>query len=171
MFAIEFKDPRDTVKATTLSVDMAGESLPLFSRNDLDVADIGNGPTELTYDKRAHLLPDAKLFVTIPTTNDRVILQRLDIDETLDNSGLDYLFVTSRAPLTATKGTTYQYEVKVRSRKGGVRYKLESGPQGMQIDADGKLSWPVPAGFTDRETNATIAVTDAAGQERTTRLS
>ena len=52
-------------------------------------------------DKRLFLIPDAKVLVTLPRTNDEVVLYRFDLDEALEKSGLDYLLVTSQPPREA----------------------------------------------------------------------
>ncbi len=40
--------------------------------------------TDFTLDKRFHLIPQAHLFITIPRTNDCLVLRRLDIEAALD---------------------------------------------------------------------------------------
>jgi hypothetical protein len=50
----------------------------------------------------------------------------------------------------------------VKSKKGGVRYKLESGPAGMALDGNGRLTWRTPAGT---EGDVLISVRDQSGQE------
>ncbi len=63
----------------------------------------------------------------------------------LEKSNVDYLVVTSRPPPYAKKGQEYVYTLSVKSKKGGVTYKLDSGPKGMAIDGAGKLTWtPTP---------------------------
>ena len=150
-----------------LPIFLSGKTLPLFTRGDIDIADLNNGnQQDLPFDKRVFFVPDANLFILLPNTNDRLVLHRMNVEEALEKSGLDYLFVTSQPPLIAMKGTTLSYQIIVKSKKGGVRYKLESGSQGMEIDAAGKLTWPVPLGFAEPEASAIVAITDAAGQQR-----
>lgn len=116
-------------------------------------------------DQRVFLIPDAKLLVVLPEGRDRLILHRFDLDALLEKSGVDYLFVTSRPPSEAVRGSTYTYLPSVRSKKGGVKVRLESGPNGMKLTSDGKLTWAVPAGFEDREADVILLVSDASGQE------
>jgi hypothetical protein len=117
-------------------------------------------------DKRFHFLPEAKLIVVIPPTNDRLVLYPFDAEAALERSGRDYLVVTSQPPVSARKGSAYEYAIQVRSRRGGVKYKLEAGPTGMTVSAAGKLTWEVPTGFVEAQTNVIASVTDGGGQER-----
>jgi hypothetical protein len=67
----------------------------------------------LALDKRFHFIPDAKLEIHIPMSNDRLVLKRLDIEAALEKSGIDYLFITSHAPGTAKRGATFRYQLAV----------------------------------------------------------
>jgi hypothetical protein len=87
------------------------------------------------------------------------------VDKLVEKSEVDYLFVQSQPVLRAEKGGAYSYQVVVRSKKGSVRMKLESGPPGMKMSADGLLSWAVPADFANAEADVIVSVTDASSQE------
>ncbi len=52
----------------------------------------------------------------------------------------------------------------MKSKKGGVTYKLDSGPKGMVIDAAGRLTWTPPAD-ADAENDVIVSVKDAGGRE------
>ena len=111
------------------------------------------------------MIPQGKLIVTIPSTNDRLLLNRLDVEAALEKSDIDYLLVTSQPPLEAKRGGNYVYRLSTKSSKGGVKYHLETGPKGMTISRAGLLTWPVPADAADEE-SATVAVNDASGRVR-----
>lgn len=125
----------------------------------------GSSQDRINHDKRVHWIPDAKLLVTIPDTNNRLCLYQIDLDAAMAKSDIDYLYVTSNPPPVAVKGSTYTYPMVVKSKKGGAKVKLESGPAGMKIGADLKLTWAVPADFDQAETNVLLTVSDATGQE------
>ncbi len=159
------------------TVHMVGDSRPL-TQIPYSLADFGRGPgptgTEafnpwdreaFGNDKRLLFIPDAKLLVILPFTNDKLVLRRLDIEEALAKSGIDYLFVISRPPATITAGTTFAYPLAVTSKAGGVKYRLEAGPEGMRIDAQGLVTWPVPAEAPGEEVNVIVTVSDGGGQE------
>jgi len=156
-----------------LTVYIKGESQPLVTIPQFDVSALFQRRTnphatsehEPSLDERLYLLPDANLFVFLPPTNDRLVLHRFDVQEALERAGIDYLFVTSRPPFSVKKGEQLLYEIKVKSKKGGVKYKLESGPAGMRIGSDGALTWEVPHDAQDRAA-IIVSVSDDSGQER-----
>src|SRR5207247_1931896 len=116
------------------------------------------------FDRRMLFLPDAKLLVTLPGTRDRLILRRLDIMRQLEASGTDYLVVTSPPTCVASQGEMYQHRLVIRSKRGGATCRLEAGPPGMTVTADGQVTWPVPAN-AEGERDVRIMVSDASGQE------
>ncbi len=123
-------------------------------------------PKALTAEQRYLLLPDAKLLVTIPSSNDRLELYKFDAEDLLTRTGKDYLFITSSPATSTLKDGVFAYQLAVRSRKGEVKYKVDAGPKGMTVSTDGKVTWNVPADYNMLETQATVAVSDASGQQR-----
>ena len=83
----------------------------------------------------------------------------------MEKAEIDYLLVTSQAPATARKGDTYSYQLAVKSKKGGVGYRVESGPKGMTVDNTGKVTWPVPRDLADPGVDVILTVKDRTGQE------
>jgi hypothetical protein len=125
----------------------------------------GSSRDSLNHDRRVHFIADANLLVTIPGTNDKLLLRRLDIDKELEKADFDYLLVTSRPPLAVKQGAEYTYPLTVKSKKGGVKFKLESGPKGMALDASGKLTWKAAGEAAGAEHDIIISVSDASKQE------
>jgi S1-C subfamily serine protease len=125
----------------------------------------GSNRDKLTHDQRVHFIPNARRVIAIPRTNDRLVVHRFDLEEAMEKSGVDYLVVTSDPPRTAKRGETYVYGLTVKAKKGGLKYKLESGPKGMALSAEGQLTWVVPRDFEEKEVAVIIAVQDATGQE------
>ena len=104
------------------------------------------------------MIPEAKLLITVPVTNDKLALHKLDVDKALEKASTDYLFVQSLAPDSALKGKAYSYQVVAKSRQGGLTYKLDSAPMGMEVSKDGQISWNVPADFKDAVTTVVLNV-------------
>ena len=145
---------------------MAGNDRPLLTVPDVEVPS-GNdhwARNDFTSDKRLHLIPAAKLLVTIPETNDKLVLHRFDLDAALDKAGIDFLFVTSQPPPRAKRGDWFNYRIAVKSKKGGVKYKLETGPDGMHVSDAGLVRWKVPAA-EPAEADVIIGISDRSGQE------
>jgi S1-C subfamily serine protease len=149
------------------ALHMAGEERPLLPLPDVEVPDGIDGWDRLPLgiDRRIHFIPEARLLVVLPGTNDKLVLYKLDVDQALEKAGLDYLFVTTAAPEAAAKGQPFAYQVGVKSRKGGVTYRLDSAPTGMGVTKEGLLKWDVPADFADKETTVILSVGDKSGQE------
>lgn len=147
---------------------LPGDSRPLVQVAQYqDTADFMDrtGRDQLALPKRVWLIPDAKVLVTLPTTNDSVQLTRFDLDEALNKSGTDYLFVASDPPTDARKGERYAHQLVVKSKRGSAKCKLDAGPPGMTVTPDGKVEWTVPGDFADGTATVIISVSDASGQE------
>ena len=155
-------------KTTNVELRIAGDSRPLLTLTDVEAAmrDIfrGGGQEPLSIEQRYHFIPDAQLLVTIPTTADRLVLRKLNLDDALEKSGIDYLFVASTPFPYAVLGADYTYPIQIKSKKGGVKYRVESGPDGMKV-AGGVVAWKVPANFQEGPADVIMTISDAAGQE------
>ena len=116
-------------------------------------------------EKQIYLVPAANLLITIPSARDQVVVRRFDLVTQLNRMAVDYLFVSSVPPAAYRPGESYVYQLDVRSRHGGVRYALDSGPSGMTLSKTGRLLWAVPRGYTNSEEHIIIRITDASGQE------
>ncbi|MBW3542409.1 MAG: serine protease [Planctomycetes bacterium] len=114
--------------------------------------------------RRIFLVPQANVIVVLPPTNDQLVLHKFDVDAALEQSGLDYLLVTSQPPRTAQAGKTFEYSPAVKARHTPVSVELNVGPPGMEVSKTGTLTWKVPADSRgDHE--VILTVRDARGQE------
>lgn len=158
----------DLGQKNSLAVQLRNDPRPLVRLTHVELPDGLNqwGREPFSVEKRLHFVPQARLLISIPAGNDRLLLYRFDLEEALEKSDIDYLLVTSRPPATATKGGTYRYELAAKARRGPVTYRLESGPKGMTVSETGLVTWPVAADFAEREASVLIGVRDATGQER-----
>ena len=73
--------------------------------------------------------------------------------------------VTSQPPTTAELGTEFKYQILVKSRAGEVKFRVTSGPPGLEVSPTGLLKWEVPAAATEMTAGVIIRITDALGQE------
>jgi hypothetical protein len=148
-----------------VNVFMGDDKRPVARLDILDGLETdGWGREAVGLDKRVFLIPEAKVVVVLPKTNDAVVLRRFDLDEALEKSGVDYLLVTSTPPVSAKPGAEFKYQIAARAKKGGVTFKLEAGPDGMKVTPEGAVTWAVPAS-AEKEANVIVTVRDAAGQE------
>jgi S1-C subfamily serine protease len=156
---------RDGSARSVIAIYTTGDRRLLVTLSDFDELKADGGNPALTIEKRIHLLPAANLLVTLSDTRDELILRRFSITDVLEKAGIDYLFVASTPSRTAEKGQTWSYRPDVKSKRGGVKVKLESGPEGMKISSDGKIEWPVPPEFATSSAGVILNVSDASGQE------
>ncbi|MGA2256356.1 MAG: serine protease [Thermoguttaceae bacterium] len=149
-----------------LSLYTAGDKHMLASLGGFaELNDLQGGGGALSIDKRIHYFPTANLLVNIPAACDRLVLRRLDVFASLDKAGVNYLFVVSLPPAVVWRGSTFTYPMVVKSRLGGVRYTLSSGPEGMTLSSDGELQWSVPANQPTGHVAVVITIKDASNQE------
>ncbi len=112
--------------------------------------------------QRLFAFPSQGWFVTIPLAGDRLCLRRFDLERALDESGIDYLLFSSEPPRLVEPGRPFEYRVKVLSRRGQPKIRLESGPPGMALDGKGVLRWtPADAEPAD----VLLSVSDASGRQ------
>ena len=86
-------------RAEGVGVYVEGDSRPLLTLSDV-VVEFGSrsSRTRPQIDKAVWFIPDAHLLVTIPPSCDMLSLRRINIEQALDKSEVDYLFVASRPP-------------------------------------------------------------------------
>jgi serine protease Do len=118
----------------------------------------------ISWEKRVHYYPGAGLLICLDGSKDEIVLRRVKLAEQLEKSDTDYLVVVSRPPV-AKPGTAYSYKLDVLSKKGGLKFKLESGPEGLSISPAGEVTWKVPVKPADSEADVLVTVTDSSGQE------
>jgi hypothetical protein len=114
--------------------------------------------------ERVHLITAGKVLVTLGEGGDHLILRPFDLAKELDAEGIDYLFVESAPICHALRGTIYRYKMQIRSKKGGVKTELQSGPKGMTVNKDGVILWSVPTRPTEDHATVIIQISDASGQ-------
>ncbi len=57
-----------------------------------------------------------------------------------------------------------------QSKHGGIDFSLASGPAGLSVAPDGRLSWEVPQALAGEDVSALVRVRDRSGQERSHQL-
>ena len=165
------KLPRQQPVAVGVNLLMLGESRPLAELGNLEGLDPPTGPInirpgqgpQLLLTDRVYLVPDAKALVILNGTAEKVIIHKVDVDELLKKADINFLFVTSKPP-AAERGTMFTYTPLVKSKKGGVKLKLDAGPDGMKVVGD-KIVWDVPKRYAADDVSVIINVSDAGGQE------
>ena len=159
-------------EGTRASLYATGNSSPLILIDDLK--ELGTAEAnprqahnarDIIWDKRVQFIAEANLLVTIPPEVGQITLRRVNALDLLKKSSVDYLFVESIPPPATTKGTKFEYQIRARSRRGGLKYELSSGPDGMTISQEGRLNWNVPTEFADEEVTPIVTLKDNSGAE------
>jgi hypothetical protein len=102
----------------------------------------------------------AELLITVPSTDDRLVLRRLRFSKSIVESGPETLYVTTARSLRVTAGKKLSHRIEVKSAKGGVKLTLISGPEGLTVTPGGLVEWDVPDRGADFEETAVINVED-----------
>lgn len=121
-------------------------------------------PGTLQWHERVFLVPQHGRLVTVADTRDHLVVRPFDLMAALNNAGIDYLFVDSLPVTAAHPGRAYRYPITVKSKKGGIKFTLDSGPDGMTLSKDGVLSWNVPANAEAGPAGVIVTVEDSASQ-------
>jgi chaperonin cofactor prefoldin len=162
--------PNNKKSSTAVHVHFNGQDEPILTLPDISMrpGEYGDfhGRELMTLDKRVYFIPEANLLITLPTSNQTVVMHNVNLDRELEEAGIDYLYVASRPAISLPRGGTFKYQIEVKSRNGGVSYKLESGPAGMKVSDSGLVTWR-----TSRKSSASedviISIRDKSGQEIT----
>jgi hypothetical protein len=152
-----------------MSLARLGEDKPVAELGDLEGLDIPKEFNPSTarglqlYD-RVFLVPDAEVMAVVNGDANKVRMHKFEVVAFLDRAGVDYLIVTNR-PERAFRGETFTFRPNVKSKKGGVKVKLETGPEGMKVAVDGTVTWDVPKTFAEDSATAILLISDKSGQE------
>jgi WD40 repeat protein len=153
----------------TMVIHLANRGDELATIQDLDeMADLHNDHVvvdTITLDRRFHFIPQANLLVTIPHSNDRLVVRRLDLDRAIAAARRPLLFVTSPSEIGARPGQNLAHQIETRSSKGAVRFELTSGPPGLTVTREGSITWRVPLYRETKEYDPIFAISDASGRQ------
>lgn len=159
-----------TSGSVSATVRLTSNGAELATARGLDeMADAAGGSAGvadgMTLDRRFHFIPAASLLVTVPPSNDRLVLRRLSLDEGIARPTTPVLVVTSPSDLPARRGQKLRHQIQVRSSPGGATFDLSLGPDGLSVSPDGLMTWQVPLGAEPKEYEAIVTVGDVSGKQ------
>ncbi|MGC3967915.1 MAG: hypothetical protein QM775_11260 [Pirellulales bacterium] len=113
-----------------------------------------------------HVFYDAreKMLVVISRFAPEIAVKKFDIDAAVANSSESILHVVSDPPITFVPEQKYEYVIQAISNRGGVTYRVESGPAGMNVSPEGRVEWTAPADAPALQT-AIVVVGDKGGNQ------
>jgi hypothetical protein len=132
---------------THISVFVHGLATPVLTlppSKDVAAINVVSSPGILAFEKRYHLCPQLRLLAILPTACESIVIQELDIEQSLRKREIDFLFVESSPPRTIKRGTAFRYQIVACTSARKVTFTLDAGPEGMAISPTGELSWEVP---------------------------
>ena len=181
-FFLSFRpgDPKDTAaepqfqpnsryaanhQSSQVAICSAADCRALYTVRGLEPMGGGIRSGYFQAEPRIRYLPKEQLIVTVPESNDGVVVRQFDLAAALKKSHAPFLFVVSKPPGRAEIDKDYRYSMEVLSGSGGVKYALESGPEGMTISAEGEVHWKVPADAAGTNRPVVVSLADAGGKE------
>lgn len=121
----------------------------------------------LSFDRRIFCLPDQGILVTIPPSGGdaqlapRVVWHGLPAAALVaEGAGLRVMSL----PGLAQKGKQWSYAMRVAGGGEGLEASLASAPSGMKINADGSITWAVPANYASDRVGVIVILRNRQGQ-------
>ncbi len=108
------------------------------------------GSDRLTVDKRVTYIPQAGQVVTIPFSNDRLIVTPFNLRDALKKVDFEYLFISSSPSWACQRGKDFSYQITIESNSDDAHVELSAAPDGMALSKTGLLSWRVPENMKER---------------------
>jgi hypothetical protein len=148
-------------------VHVPGITQPILVLPDIEeaIAERAYAPNSLPYDGRVFFAPHLSTVVTVPLSADRLVIHALDVEKELAARTDDYLVVLAPPPVEAATGKPWTHQLDIKSRRGGIACRLESGPAGLTVSPVGALSWPTPQASDDKPVVVVVSIRDASGRE------
>ena len=131
-------------------------SLPPTGLEPPDASGRYSGPN---LDKRLHLDVEAGILVSIPFSDDKVLVQPFDLHAELKKTATDYLVATAPKKTMFEPGGIYQNKIQVETNRPNIGYRLLSGPKGMEISPTGVLVWKVPGLYQPNIVDVILSIT------------
>ena len=110
----------------------------------------------------AWFCPQYQLLATLSPARSSVQFWPLETERHL-SAIEDLLSVESSAPLRAVPGLKYEYSLRVRSSEQERTFAVETGPEGMEVDATGRIQWSVPDDPGSAENPVVISISTPRG--------
>lgn len=153
---------------TSVSIHLADQDGALLTIPNVDMrqgeySDL-HAREQIALDQRFCFHPSANVLATLPPSNDCVVFRELNLDEELDKTGVDYLYVVSQPPRSVQPGKAFEYQINAKSKRGGIKYNLSAGPSKMEVSPEGLVKW-TPTASDEPTQNIIVVVSDDSGQE------
>lgn len=146
-----------------------GDNVPLWQLEDFD---FGVDPpsahiplASLALHQRLFYIPSQSKLVAVPNVADRLMVWDIDVEQQLRNAKQPYLWVASRPAAWVKRGQVFEYPLDVMSSASAFTFNIQSGPDGMTVNSDGHVRWPVPADFGEDVQDVVVSVRTSDDRE------
>jgi S1-C subfamily serine protease len=164
---VQISDDKSATEAS-VGIHRNGQPSPIVTLDDVNLRPPGLsdrfGRKRPSYDQRIYYVPQAKVLLTLPEANDKVVVRRVDLAEELAKSGKDYLVVLSEPPQKLEVGKMLKYQIDAKSNGAGQTYKLDSAPDGMTVSNAGEITWQPKSRPLGGKVNISCIVSNTAGK-------
>jgi len=136
------------IKPCTISVHSFDMHEPLLELANIDITTRNDETRTLptfSPDQRIHFSPHLNRLTTVPRTNDRVVIRRLDVDDLIGESGNPYLYLTTTTLPAAKPGEPYEFLLEAKCHEGNPTFAFVGRPPaGLELSPGGLLTWQAP---------------------------
>ena len=121
----------------------------------------------LRLDRRCSYSGQLGILCTIPLANRSVVIRKLNLWETLKAANTPYLYLTSDAPPVVASGKAFKMALHpVTSSEAQIAWKVLAGPEGLNVDPQGTLSWAIPASAKGKSIPVILRASTDEGQSQ-----
>lgn len=156
-----------------VSICATAERRRLLTIRDVEKMTTDKVPTHwglIGGEPRIHYLHSAKVLLTLPESNDCVVVRPLNLLDSVDGEGRNNLFVLSVPRIRFRAGSLCEYPLEIHSKVGGVHCQLNEKRAGMTISEDNRLRWQVPENLKGQTVSIIIAIRDASNTKISHRI-
>ena len=113
---------------------------------------------------RVQYVPALKRIITLPQTNDRLVLRKYDHKAKLESENKGYLYLASTPPLAVARGKSVHYPIEVESSGKPVEIELEDRPRNTRLTGKTHVRWTAPLNHPDAFARFSLTIRDKQGQ-------
>jgi hypothetical protein len=155
----------DRLQDVSVQAEAIGSEFPIADLHNvsfpkLETSREQEASSGLLLDKRLFFFVERNLIVTVPDSNDRIVLQGCNLRNEMKLSKSNFLFVSSAPPIKFLTGKMFSYQLHVEANNKRISYKLMDAPQGMEISKDGLISWKVPSIVQEETVSVVVSITN-----------
>lgn len=163
-----FSNGRGRAYGGSVGVHLEGYDRPLFVLDRIDTRLSFNEraiqASGLDFTERFVFSPSENAVLQIPTQNDRILVHSVDIQNELEVAGVDFLYVAPQFIPEGVRGKIFRLKIDARSKRGGTRFRIVSGPTGMSVDSSGVITWMIPKDFGPDKQPVALELVDQSKQ-------